>query len=269
MKVLINGGLPYDSGKTRFGLTLLSRLIEVGVNVVPMKPVAGHNAWYSFSTLLRSLDLNVLVGNDALSYYDVTKREISLINPFSALLFPINLDLLEWNFPLYSSMMERGYPVLFRLRTQDSTAYFLGPVNLVPESLKEILGRLISTFKPVAISENEAWNLILDSGYLVDPLVQRVLNENEHVMIESYNNAASPSPSSSQVDVVVTVVPSKAYVFSGSEYKRFLELNSIPPWIIKAEAAFKYIKPKGFPLEPITSKNDEVLDYILKEMERR
>ncbi|MCY0851062.1 ATPase [Sulfuracidifex metallicus] len=264
MRLLINGGLPHDSGKTMFGLTLISLLREVGINLFPMKPVAGHNGWYSYSTLTRSMELGVLVGNDALNYHESTGESIEEINPFAVLFFPVDPESIERNFPYYLSLMDRGYPVMIRITNEQKSTYLQTPSHLILSSMKDVLERLISRFDPAPVREQEAWRLIENSGEIVYNNVISVLNHHKDVIIESYNNASCPTYYPPEMDYVITIVPGRAYVFDGREYSKFLGLSSLPPWLIRSEEVFRFLKPQTYTLELATSRSSRLVDFLIK-----
>lgn len=264
MRLLINGGLPHDSGKTRFGLTLISLLKEVGIDLFPLKPVAGHNAWYSYSTLTRSLELGILAGNDALSYHDSTGERIEEINPFAVLLFPVDPERIERNFPYYLSLMDRGYPVMLRVTDEKRSVYLQGPSNLIPQSMEDVLERLSSQFNPVTVEEQEVWGFLENAGKIVYESVVRILARRKDVLIESYNNASCPTYYPPGIDYVITVVPGRVYVFDGREYSNFLKLSSLPPWLIRSEGAFKFLRPQTYAIELATSRSSALIDFLVK-----
>ncbi|AWR99668.1 hypothetical protein [Metallosphaera hakonensis] len=264
MRLLINGGLPHDSGKTKFGLSLISSMKEVGLEIFPSKPVAGHNAWYSYSTLARSVDMGVLAGNDALAYHDLTGDKVEEINPFAVLLFPVDLDLVQRNFSFYNFVMDRGYPVLVRL-TQNNSTYLEGPSGLIVESMKDILERLKEQFNPIQVTEDEIWHIIGKAGELSYLTLLEQLRSKPNVLIESYNNASCPTLIPLELDYAITVVPGRAYVFNGRDYSSFLQLYS-RPWLVKAESAFKYLRPMSFHVEVATSRSPNLIDYLIKKV---
>ncbi|AEB94338.1 ATPase [Metallosphaera cuprina] len=263
MKILINGGLAYDSGKTRLGLTLISELRSVGIDLLPLKPVAGHNIWYSFSTVQKSLEKGVLLGNDALAYHELTGMDPEKVNPFAVLLSPVNLEAIGKNTSLYNYLMEKGYPIILRIRKDNCSEYIIEEHQLVPESLKPALNAMKERFKPKINSIESINEIIANSGYLVKEHVKRFLESNSNVIVESYNNAAFPT-FIEDLDFVITVFPSLAYVFDGVDYMRFIRFMSKAPWLIKAELALRYIRSVHFALEPITSKNNELVNYLIR-----
>ncbi len=263
MKILVNGLLPFDSGKTTFSLMLIKELKSVGINLFPLKPVAGHNAWYSFNTLLRSYDLGILTGNDALKYYEETNEDIRKINPFAALLSPVDLEILNFNVDYYNSLMTTGYPVMIRVSCMNSDKYYASELNLVPQTIKEMLKELYEEFKPKIISNNDLREMINNSWSIAESCVEH----NKDELIESYNDASAPIPSAVNVDYVFLVSPAKAFSIKGDEFRKVLSLFSLPPWIVRTSSLIKYIKiEKSFNLQAITSKNDKIIDYLIHDL---
>ncbi|MCY0883427.1 MAG: ATPase [Acidianus infernus] len=263
MKILVNGLLPFDSGKTTFSLMLIRELKAVGIKLFPLKPVAGHNAWYSFNTLLRSYDLGILVDNDALKYYDETKEDIRKINPFAVLLSPVDLEILNFNVEYYNSLMVNGYPVMIRISCGNNDKYYATETHLIPKTMKDVLQQIYERFKPEIVSSNELRETINNSWYITESCIQH----REDEIIESYNDASVPIPSAINVDYVFLVSPAKAFAIKGEEFRKVISLFSLPPWIIRTSNLIKYLKiEKSFDLEIFTSKNDKIIDYLIHDL---
>lgn len=268
MRILVNGVLPYDSGKTTFALSLIRAFKEVNAQIFPLKPVAGHNAWYSFGTILRSLDLKTLAGNDSIRYYDETGYNINLINPFAVLFAPIDIEAINYDMTLYNELMNKGYPVILRLtidcNSGTTKSFILNVLDLVPQGLRDYIIDLSKELSAEKISLNKLKELIDDSPYIVDNCIKELFKQHENVIIESYNDAVSPSYMTTDVDYVFTVSPGKAILYSGEEFKKGLALIQLPPWLIRTSTLIKYIKPLKtfivYPNEYIVS--HEVLDYL-------
>jgi predicted P-loop ATPase/GTPase len=263
MKILVNGLLPYDSGKTTFSLMLIRELKAVGIKLFPLKPVAGHNAWYSFNTLLRSYDLGILAGNDALKYYDETNEDTRKINPFAVLLSPVDLEILNFSVEYYNSLMTNGYPVMIRISCGNNDKYYATETHLIPKTIKGVLQQIYEKFKPEIVSSNELRETINNSWYIAESCIQHRDDE----IIESYNDASAPIPSAINVDHVFLVSPAKAFVIKGEEFRKVISLFSLPPWIIRTSNLIKYLKiEKSFDLEVFTSKNDKIIDYLIHDL---
>lgn len=91
VKILISGLLVYDSGKTWLAISLAKRLKGYGHRVGIYKPIAGHNAWTQYKTVVISKKLGILVGEDVFNYISILgmgKEIIPFMNPIDILLAP-------------------------------------------------------------------------------------------------------------------------------------------------------------------------------------
>jgi len=268
MRILVNGLLSLDSGKTSFSLSLIRLFYQVGVKLFPLKPVAGHNAWYSFNTLLRSEELGILAGNDALKYFDETKYDIRKINPFAVLFVPIDLEKLNYNVSLYNMIMEYGYPYLIRISDCNSNTdtYLVNSSaeSYVPKPLLRFVSNLALKFH--AKPSDKLREVIDMSPQLADSCVINIIRTNPDVIIESYNDSASPTYYSTDVDYVFIVSPAKAFLIKGEEFKRVMSLFSISPWNVRVSSLIKYLKiERSFEID-IGERvaKEEILDVIFK-----
>ncbi|MEM0363367.1 MAG: ATPase [Sulfolobaceae archaeon] len=267
MRILVNGLLQLDSGKTTFSLSLIRLFRKVGINFFPYKPIAGHNGWYSFNTLIRSDELGILVGNDALKYFDETHYDLRKINPFATLFLPIDLEKVNYNVSLYNMIMDYGFPYLVRVSDciNNTDNYFVNSNSeaYVSKSILKFLSNLSSKFNAKASSNLR--EIIDMSPQLVDSCTLQIFRENENVIIESYNDSASPTYYSSNVDYVFITSPAKVFLVKGEEFKKVLSLFSIPPWNIKTSSLIKYLKiEKSFEIDVGESiAKEEILDAII------
>ncbi|MEJ2772030.1 MULTISPECIES: hypothetical protein [unclassified Stygiolobus] len=276
MRVLVNGLLQFDSGKTTFSLSLLSTLRQNGIEFFPHKPVAGHNAWYSFSTLLRSEELNALVGNDALKYYDEIIRYkseksgiiniINEINPFAVLLAPPDLQKINFDVRLYKELINEGVIVMLRVFDCESVFHFSlqGFEKIVPDSLTGKVLHLKKIFKATEISKEKLRELVDSSPAITEKCTRRVFQNYKNVSIESYNDALSPNYTSLDVDLMFVVTPGKAFLIE--EFKKVIGLFTYPPWLVSVSSFMKYVKVvRSWNIEVGRYQlNDNLLDFILK-----
>lgn len=268
MRILIAGLLPYDSGKTSFAISLIRALKEVNVTAFPLKPIAGHNAWYSYGTLLRSLEMKTLAGNDAIRYFDETNFNINLINPFATLFAPIDIESINYDITLYREIMNDGYPVLVRMTIDcdniTTKSYILNILTLLPQGLQEPIKELGNTINAEKINMNNLKELINNSPYFVDNCIKYLFDKYENIIIESYNDAASPTYASVDVNYAFIITPGKALLYKGDEYRKGLSLFQMPPWLIKTSTLIKYIRPiKTFNIYPAEyTASHEILEYL-------
>ncbi|BCU69221.1 hypothetical protein [Stygiolobus caldivivus] len=275
MRLLISGLLQFDSGKTSFSLSLISALKDNGINIFPHKPVAGHNAWYSFYTMLRSEELNELVGNDALKYYDEIsesqyvndkKEIIREINPFAVLLAVPDIEKLNFNVRLYRELMSEGIIVTIRVSDCNSSIHFsLSDIQkVIPSPLAEKILHLNKVLGAVQVEGEKLKELLNSSPNLTEKCTQNIFHKYENVIIESYNDALAPNFSSLNADMLFIVSPGKVLLVD--DFKDIAKLFSYPPWLIPVSSFMKYVRAvRAWDVEPGNYKvNESLLDFILK-----
>jgi len=266
MKILVNGLIPYDAGKTTFSINLLRLLKEIGYNFRPLKPVAAHNIWYSFSTLLRSKELRILAGNDALRYYDETKLPVEEINPFAILIVPPDLEKLQFNIRLYNELLSAGLPIMVRYYDCGNIIHLYSSslLSLVPDSIIYPFKEFVQEVNAISVDASKLRELIDTSAQIADICVSRLFSHN--LIIESYNDALAPTHLSTDVDLVFAVSPGKVFLLE--DFKRVLSLFSSPPWNIKVSSFIKYSKVRSWKINPsinIIEKN--LIDFISNKIE--
>ncbi len=231
--VLVSGILRHDSGKTSFALELISSLKSIGINPYPYKPVGGHNAWYQYHTLVNSISLGKLIGEDAYKLASITDRldEVELISPLDLLLIPpdpgyyidrirtyldYTEDLERQVVLLRYTILEHGKPYSIHFLVEDNLYYI---VETLTDGIKEFLDK-------VGVFEKASREYILKLLYSdtlyreLDKILYYHRNRNPLVVIESFNNAAAPIPSSLESEYVVVVAPGRVMVYDGREYAR-------------------------------------------------
>ncbi len=227
--VLVVGLLEHDSGKTSVTSSLVAEARSRGIDAVGVKPVGGHSAWNQYETLERSIELGLLVGEDAYKLWRVSGAEepIEVLSPLDMLTAPpdpesvggpsgflmVPDNILELAVLLRISRVERGgvvtkhYAVKRNLRRLSSKL----------RSRVEVLARKVGA-EPV--SRSELLELAVGAADAVDSALRYVARKHKLVIVESFNNAACPSPLCLQADKVILVAPGRAYVYDGRSYAR-------------------------------------------------
>jgi predicted P-loop ATPase/GTPase len=265
LRLLISGLLRFDSGKTTTGLGLLSRFKEVGITIRPLKPVAGHNSWYSFSTLLRSIEMGILAGNDALKYHDESGVDVREINPFAVMLGVPDPALFMDSTRTYLRYMEEGMPIMLRLEdcsSRKGVHLVTRSVQYLPSGLRKYVEELSLKVEAIEVEEREARELVERSWLLADGCVKMWKGD---LLIESYNDAAVPTPSSLDVEIVLIVAPGRVFMYDGVRFKEAVTtLGS--PWNVSSYDVFRLIRPlESMPLDPISPNSlNRVADKIIK-----
>ncbi len=294
MKILVTGLLPYESGKTSFVLSIADALKDIGLSPGYFKPVAGHSGWYQIDTLLRSIDLGILVGHDA---YVVTEKLglldiIDVISPLDIMTFPIDPFKEGISTRMYMDMMSSTNKIslIARItnvwkngkRLERAHTYIVAKdtYEKLTDTLKETVNELLEKLrKPntVFIEANTSFiEKILEtpSTYeLLDRILELLVDKYNPLIIEGYNDVAAPTPESLSADIVVIVAPGKAAIYQGKRYRQAVELFAIAgsPWTVTVS---KVIDILGKPLKVFDTplmigdkhrrRIEEVVEFITK-----
>ncbi|MET1160432.1 MAG: ATPase [Thermoprotei archaeon] len=289
MKLLVVGLIPYDAGKTEFVIGMSDALKELGYKPGYFKPVAGHDGWYQYDTLLYSMDLGLLIGHDA---YVVAERlelldKIHAVSPLDILTFPIDLYKIDLNVHLYEEYMsyigKRAVLTRFTRIYGDSIdsykhVYFLAKdaIDKLSDELHSVFGELVDNLKKensVFIeTSTEYVEKMLNTPviYSVIDTYMEYLREYDPLIIEGYNDVASPTMKSLEADYVFVVGPGKVLVYKGDRYRMAVELLSYRgyPWTIKASTvisvAGKPIFSYDIPLKIYSEKYKSLFHNIIE-----
>ncbi|ADI32189.1 ATPase [Staphylothermus hellenicus] len=288
MRILITGLLPYDSGKTEFTLGLGEALKESGFDIGYFKPLAGHNGWYQYETLIYSNNTGLLIGHDAY----IAAEKLGLINllpiisPLDILTFPID--------PLGKVYSSRSYiehmsstaktTVLMRytrslfqnnkLVNQHLYVVCKDTVEKLTNDLRETLENLINSLKQDNTLFIEANTLFVEK-FLENPQIYKTIDENlvfldkfSVLLIESYNDAAAPTMGSLDSDYVFVVAPGKALLYEGDRFKKAVLVSTYRgyPWGVRLSTVFevlgKPLRKYDIPLKLYSEKYRAVFNNI-------
>jgi len=265
VRILVTGLLAFESGKTEFVLGLVEALLKQGFKPGYFKPVAGHDGWYQYETVIHSIEHGILVGHDA---YVVAKQlnmldKLYIISPIDLLTLPIDLEKLNYSVAVYldhaTSIEKRA--VLGRL----SLIYGSDNYKLVYYVCSDVVSKLsdeMETMLSELLEKLKTRNAIFIKTYakhlvrlLDNPGVYRIVDsyieylaDRMPVIIESYNDAAAPTPRSLDADLVFVVAPGKALAYDGSRYKPAVELLAFQrkPWSIRTRSVIGFLgKPRA------------------------
>ena len=251
MRLLVVGYAEYDSGKTSLTLQLIRKLRAGGRRVIAAKPIAGHSAWYQYETVVHSAELGLLVGEDA---YRIAVElgmlsRVAVLNPVDLLISPLD------PFKARGRVEEPLNIALMRI-TLCSKPGGISVVHYVcdevlekaPPTVANAIRELASKLrpKPKLISLELAKRLLWEeAGPYADKCIKLLIDECEDLIVESFNNAATPTPSSLETDYVLAVAPGRIDVFEGSEYRKAVEvLATLGMWTsLTVGEVSRYIKP--------------------------
>ncbi len=276
-QVLVVGLLEQDSGKTVVATSIAKELKGRGFDVGVSKPIAGHSAWYQFSTVEESRKRRMLIGEDALKLYEAAQAEdpLELVSPVDVLTAPPDPELLRWRTELYhfliSSIASVG--VLARVsKLHEGTAETMHMV--VEESLERVsapLRREIEELvdllepRPMKITSNQLEELLaLKAERIADAAVAELSKKHEVLVIESFNDAAVPCSEALKSIAVVLVAPGRIAVYAGEKYAKACEALSGVKRALRTRDLASLLKPIHTQPTPVKQRGDEMTEVMQK-----
>lgn len=287
-KILVVGMLPYDSGKTWVAIQVARSLMSRGYSTTYFKPMGASEIWRQYKAFRTSIDLGLLVLEDALKARSLLKlyEPLEAINPVAVYAAPLDIESYKWRFRDFiddsAEVGKTGVAVrLSRCVGEEVvSAHFILADNLsrVPRVVRdEVLGSMERVHpKPVKLEGVPLADLLMSEGSeAIRSCWERLLARYEFLVVESYSNAAAPMPSV-DVDLVLAVSPGKVAVYSGDRYREALEVSgglrgyahlstSDVLRLLRPVAVAEYA-PRAGPFEPDVKA--EELDYLVEEIVR-
>ncbi len=267
MIVLIVGMLSHDSGKTGLALSLVREARSRGLDVGVSKPISGFNGWSQHRYVQLSVERGVLLGEDMFLLREVAgvKEPLEAVGPLVSLLMPPDPERSGWRMSTYRSMTTslRDQVVAVRLSRcsgegVESTVHIYVPENIerLPQGLEEVAWSLVRSLRPEPrpLDSRRLEELLGSEGVVhADTCLDLLASRHEFLVVESYNDAALPTPGCLRSDVVVAVAPGKAAIYSGERYRRAVEAAAgiRKPWQLTTEDVLSLIRPaRTMPLKP-------------------
>lgn len=222
MKFLVVGYLEYDSGKTVLALSLVRLLSGMGRKVLPTKPIAAHSVWHQYQTVVNSRRLGLLVGWDAYRLAEAVGalNAVHVLNPIDLLISPLDParsgGVAER--PLNVALMRLTYcsrgPKVNHFICDDTVE---AAPKLIAEEIRALAGELKP--RPERVNLEEALNILeREAARVADECLTLVEEMAEDVVIESFNNAAVPTPRALPADYVLAVSPGRVDLYGGERY---------------------------------------------------
>ncbi len=239
--VLVTGLLTHDSGKTWFLVELAKFLKSRGLRVAVYKPVAGHSAWHQFDTVVRSMEMGVLIGSDVASYIDELGMErdlVDLVNPVDLLLAPpdpypfIARNMLREYVEFLESQVGQIVLARFSRCLHRSRKHLVVEQNLERTSptLRNVLRSLVRKLDAEPVDIDEVLKLLRSSEIAreLEICLDIHASRSDVVLVESFNDAVTPSYNLlRRADRLVLVMPSAIAVYSDVDrIAKILELEA-------------------------------------------
>ncbi len=287
MKILVTGVLRYESGKTSLALELLNSFKEVGIDIYPYKPIGGHSGWYQYTTIINSIKLGKLVGEDAYHYAEAINciECIEQISPLDLLLVPHDIKFYQNRIRRYIDLIDDIFTqiILIRLTTiidgSFRTVHYLIKDNYryILESMKNVLKDLIKSIKyTVEIGVEELTSLILNPELyrMLDNILAYHESRHELVLIESFNDVALPIPSAINSSYIVVVAPGRVLLYDGNSFRRAVEIVSdvFRPLALSMSSILRIMKqpllslpipPKQLIYTGVSKTASDIVSYII------
>jgi len=233
---MIVGLVPHESGKTTIAKALVGELVSRGYRVGVAKPVAGHNIWYQRLSVKNSYEHRILVGEDAVELKRVSGSEdpLEVINPLDIAAAPQDPEPYLKNLRSYHETLSSILLSAVMLRVSICEGKNIYTYHYIvekraersPKSIKDLVLSIAERIypKPTPIDPEALENLVL-AGYATAELCYRYLSEKHQTLVlESFNDAASPVTDPGTTDLVLAVSPGKLFIYNGSVYRKALNV---------------------------------------------
>ena len=237
LKILVVGLIPYEAGKTTVAKAVVGELVSRGFSVGVSKPVAGHNLWYQSASIRNTLEHKVLVGEDAVALKRIAGIEdpIEIINPLDIALAPIDpiyyLKNLRGFHEILSSMISSAIMMRISLcldKSRVETNHFLvkDRFDRLPKTIRVLVSRIASSIKPQPVYiESEVLEELFLRGYIAaETCYNAIKNLYQVLVIESFNDSATPISSIEDISSVIAVSPGKTLIYDGETYSKALKV---------------------------------------------
>jgi len=286
--LLVSGLLTHDSGKTWFSVGLAKYLVGSGFKVSMYKPVAAHNAWTQYFTVVKSEELKLLVGSDVLTYLSsglVSVDELLLVNPVDLLLAPPDvINYLrrggEYVHNYLTDLTNQFTQVVIARITSCTTntyEHFRIDSNLgnVVSPLRDDLIELSRCLKSKSIDIKELINLLTSQAIEsnLNTCLKRLSDSKDVVVVESFNDAITPYISLlNYVDVIALVSYGRVLLINDiGMVKELISRGFVGRGheILRASNILKELKPSSiFEIKPSLhiERYDDVFKRMAKEL---
>ncbi|MEM1610821.1 MAG: hypothetical protein QXQ57_04145 [Sulfolobales archaeon] len=230
------GLITHDAGKTTIARALISELVSRGYRVGVAKPVAGHNIWYQPASVRNSIENRILVGEDAVVLKKTSGSEdpLEAINPLDIALAPLDpihyLRSLRSYEDAMASMISSAIMLRISICMEGDikTAHYIVYRRLerIPGGVRRVVEDIASKIypRPIAIDAEALEPLILEGYVASETCYRAIANKHQIMVIESFNNSASPLARLESIDAVIAVSPGKILIYDGPTYLKALKV---------------------------------------------
>lgn|GEM_PF-206733 len=286
--LLVSGLLTHDSGKTWFSVGLAKYLVRSGFRVSMYKPVAAHNAWTQYFTIVKSRELKLLVGSDVLTYLNselVDVNDLPIVNPVDLLLAPPDIiNYLrrgrEYVYEYLNDLTNQFIQVVIARVTSCITKTYEhlridSNLSNVVSSLREDLIELSRCLRARSVDIKELINLL--SSQAIESNLSNCLkilsDSKDVVVVESFNDAITPYTSLlDAVDLIALVSYGRVLLINDvGSVKELISKGFVDRGyeILRSSNILKELKPSfTFEIKPSLNikRYDDVFRVIVNEL---
>ncbi len=254
MRILVNGLLPHDSGKTTMASSLIRVFRNLGYDVGFCKPISGINGWYQFKCIEESLKLGFLVGEDLIKLHKACESgdDLRVEGVVVSVVFPPDPIKVDFRTDYYSV----HNPAVVRI--YEDHYYFPSSLKLLSKEVSKVVERMIERFKA---EKHDDFNELFEEGLRFARKCFKTLRH-EVTIIESYNNVAKPVEI--ECDYVLSVMPCRAVLIDGKDFEMATNLTHLNT----TERVLEVVKPvEVFEVPPMRSEETakNIVKFLLKD----
>jgi predicted P-loop ATPase/GTPase len=237
-KILVVGLRPVDAGKTTLAASLARALKREGYDVVALKPVGSVEAWIHPEALRWTAERGFVITPDAMRLSEATggSTPLEAVEPVAAIHAPPDPARWDWNpspYQVHLSDPNRTTALLRLTACRPGGGSTLHLVNVealdrAPLALKRKLVDASSRLQPPPLRvdyKGVERLLAADAIQAADSCSILASQGREVVVVESFSDAAAPTPWSLDAHMVVAVAPGVAGLVDGGRYSRAVELR--------------------------------------------
>jgi len=222
----VSGLIPHDAGKTWFTLGLIEALKYFNLNTAIYKPVAAHNLWFSPRTLVKSIELKLLVGNDILAYYERgVVKHIAKSNPVALGLAPqdpFTTSSLDEYLESFEDILKMLVLVRFTECSSGVIRHLVIRENLekTPPLIKNSIENLARILNSIESNVEEVANYLRSETLTknLDMCLEELSSNVDLILIESFNDAVVPYTSLlDKLNILIVVTPGRVLLYTESD----------------------------------------------------
>lgn len=232
MKIFIFGLYEEDSGKTLLALQLIKAFRDIGIKIIPFKPISGHNLWRQYENVEKNVLLKKLFSYDL----DRMREEASLDIPHE-ILNPVCILTAPHNIKKY---LEHDVSPTFYLQETLFRNFMLGRITSckqgVPQNLylvnepripfllhhEEIINALLENASETLVihSENEFFKVYegKKTENAIASCFEYLSNTFDNILIEGFNNSLLPWSDILTMDAFIGAAPGLALLFTKEQF---------------------------------------------------